>query len=163
MVEGSLTIEGSLTVEGSLMVSQEDDKNCDHLLTGCQAFMRHNTCHVLIGFCPGSKRRFVFCAFHIYIYHTSALSFLHFSAKTYFQSDIVILIGELSVEYLYPSSIQLSTFSYSDLVSIYFTSLSLVLFILLDFHTHSSTLLDLSVVGFVVTCRQCLVRQVISQ
>ena len=120
-------------------------------------------CHVLIGFCPGSKRRFVFRAF--LIYYTSPPSFLHFSAKTYCQSTIVNLVRELSIEYLYPSSIQLSTFSYLDLVSIIiiFTSLSFVLFILLDFHTHPSTLLDPSVLGFVVTCRQCLVRQVISQ
>ena len=62
-----------------LTVFKEDDANCDHLLTGCQAFIRYNTCHFLIGFSPGSKRRFIFCAFHIYIYIYITLLLFHFS------------------------------------------------------------------------------------
>ena len=38
-------------------------------VTGCQTFMRHATCHFLIGFCTGLKRRFVFRASFIYITH----------------------------------------------------------------------------------------------
>ena len=42
----------------------------------------HATCHFLIGFSIGSKRRFVFRALQVYIYITYQSSFLHFTAKT---------------------------------------------------------------------------------
>ena len=51
----------------------QGDMNCEHSLTGCQAFMRHATCHFSIGFCTESKRRFVFHASLIYITHFSSL------------------------------------------------------------------------------------------
>ena len=103
--------------------SQRGRRELQSLLTGCQAIMRYDTCHFFIGFSPGLKCRFVFRAFHIYIYiyHTSPLSFLHFSTKTYCQSAIVNLVRERSVKYLYLSSIQSSSFSYLDLVSIFFS------------------------------------------
>jgi len=47
--------------------------NCEHLLTGCKAFMRYATCHFLIGFFTGSKRHFIFRASLIYITHFSFL------------------------------------------------------------------------------------------
>ena len=70
-------------------------------------------------------------------------------------------LPEHSVEHLYPS-----TFHYSESSEYcyyyFFPSLAFCAYILLDLHTRQS-LLDPSVLGFVVDCKQCLVRQVISQ
>ena len=160
-----LTVEGSSTVEGSLTVSQEDDKNWDHLLTGCQAFMRYDTCHDLIGFCPRSKRRFIFRAFHIYILHFSSLISPFFSQNVLSERHrhpCQRAFRRISIPVIY-TTVDLQLLRLGEYYYYYFTSLALVLFIFLDFHTHPSTLLDPSVLGFVVTCRQCLVRQVISR
>ena len=48
------------------------------------------------------------------------------------------------------------------LLLLFFSSLAFCAYILLDLHTRQS-LLDPSVLGFVVNCRQCLVRRVINQ
>ena len=55
-----------------LMVVQ-GDMNCENMLTCFQAFMRYATCHFLIGFFIGSKRRFIFRASLIYITYFSFL------------------------------------------------------------------------------------------
>ena len=96
-----LTVEGSwswrfkvLEIDGwrflELTDLQEDDMNSDHLLTGCQAFMRYDTCHFLIGFCPESKRRFIFRTFHIYI----TLLLPHFST---FQLKHIVKVPSLTL------------------------------------------------------------------
>ena len=51
---------------------------------------------------------------YIYIYHTSPLSFLYFSTKSYCQSAVVNLVRQRSVQLLYPSLIQPSPFTYSQ-------------------------------------------------
>ena len=53
--------------------SQRGRHELRSLLIGCQAIMRYDTCRFLIGFSPRSKRRFVFCAFQVYILHLSIL------------------------------------------------------------------------------------------
>ena len=86
------------------------DMNCEHMLIGCQAFMRHATCHFLIGFCNGSKHCFVFRASLVYITHFSSL------ISTIFSQNILSERRRQpcqSVEHLYPSTIQPSTFRYS--------------------------------------------------
>ena len=137
--------------------------NCEHLLTGCQAFMRHATCHFLIGFCTGSKRRFVFRASLTYITHFSSL------ISTLFSQNILSECHRQPCQST-PSNIctrqlynrRLSVTQSGEYLLLFFPSLAFCAYILLDLHTRQS-LLDLSILGFVVNCRQCLVRQVISQ
>ena len=126
--------------------------------------MMHDTCCSLIGFFPGSKRRFVFRSLPIYIYHTPPFSFLHFQLK----HIVKALPSTLSESDLFNSCTHHQHNRRPSLIHRFgehslFISLVNVLFIFLDFYTHSLAFLDLSILGFVITCRQCLVRQVISQ
>ena len=126
--------------------------------------MMHNTCRSLIGFFLGSKRRFVFRALPIYIYHTPPFSFLHFQLKHIARA----LPSTLSESNPFNTCTRHQLNRRISLIHRFgeyflFTSLAIVLFIFLDFYTHPLALLDPLVLGFVVTCRQCLVRQVTSQ
>ena len=97
------------------------------------------------------------CISHIY----STLLLPHFNI---FQPKHIVrtpssTLSEHSVEHLYPSIIQPSTFHYSERwVFIIIFSKSCILCLHFARPTHPSTLLDPSVLGFVVNCRQCLVR-----
>ena len=103
------------------------------------------------------------CISHIYNTPLSP-QFYNFQPKHIVRAPSSTL-SEHSVEHLYPSTIQPSTFRYSKwwvFIIIIFSSLAFCAYISLDLHTRQS-LLDPSVLGFVVNCRPCLVHQVISR
>ena len=129
--------------------------------------MRYDMCRFLIGFSPRSKRRFVFRAFHIYIY----IYISHFSSfiSPLFGSNILSkrhrqpcqrAIHQIAVPII-DTIVELHLFRLGEYFI--FISPANAYLILLELFTHPSSLLDPSVLGFVVTCRQCLVRQVINQ
>ena len=76
----------------------QGDMNCENMLTGFQAFMRHATCHFLIGFCTRSKHRFVFRASHIY----NTLLLPHFST---FQLKHIVRAPSSTLSESFPSNI----------------------------------------------------------
>ena len=130
--------------------------NCENMLTGCKAFMRHAMCHFLIGFCTGSKCRFAFHASLIYIIHLSPL------ISTIFSQNILSKRRRQPCQ-RNPLNIRTSQLYVRRLSVIQSGEYLLLLFFkVLDLHTCQS-LLDPLVLGFVVNCRQCLVRRVISQ
>ena len=125
-------------------------------------FMRHATCHSLIGWCIRSKRHFVFCASLIYITYLSPFISTIFSQKLLSERSRQpcqstpsrirtrrLLNRQLPVtkcgEYLF-SFFQVAFCAYISVRA-----------------TRPSVLLDPSVLGFIINCRQCLVRQVTSQ
>ena len=101
-----------------------------------------------------------------HIYNTLLLPhFYTFQPKTYCQSAIVNPVRALRRTSV---PVNYTTVNFSllrerwVLLLLFFPSLAFCAYILLDLHTRQS-LLDPSVLGFVVDCRQCLLRQVISQ
>ena len=129
-----------------------------------KSFMSYDTCHLSNGPFLGSKHRFVFRALPLYISLIS-LSFFHFTPRTHCQSAFVILVRDHSVQLLY-SSLTPFLCSLTNLVStLFFTSLfylQLYSFYFPRLYTPVTPSRPVRVLSFVITYRQCLVRQVTS-
>ena len=116
-------------------------------------FMRHATCRYLIGWCIGSKRRFVFRASLIYITYFSSFISTIFSQKLLSERSHHIRTIFVPVDYSTVNNHLLSVLStYSHFFQVAFCAYISVR------ATHPSVLLDPSVLGFIVNWRQCLVR-----
>ena len=132
-------------------------------MTGCQAFMSMPCVTFRLDFL--SNRSVVSSSVHFrYIYNTSQSSFLHFSAKTHCQSATVNLVRAIHRTYIPVDhttvDLQLLQRTVSIAILIY---KSCIWQLYLARSTQPSILLDPSILGFIVNCRKCLVRRVISQ
>ena len=102
----------------------------------------------------------------LYKYHTPSPLISLLSTKMHYQSTSVILVKDHSIQFRCQSSTPFLR-SLTNLVNtLFFTSLSYLWtysFLFSRLYTPVTPSRPVRVLGFVVTCRQCLVRQVISQ